>query len=303
MSTKGPRVDPADTVLPRYPVYIPSKGRYHNPMTVTFLHKRDGVPVRVVVEPQEYDHYAAAVGAENLLVTPHANQGLTVTRNWIKAHATAEGHERHWQIDDNIDTMYRMINRQPVPCRGGIALRVTEDFVDRYTNVAVAGLNYQTFVTRGGKILPPFYLNCHVYSCTLILNALPFGWTPYYNEDVDICLRALSNGWCTVAMNAFVARKCATLTMRGGQADLYKHGDGRPAGAPTDGRLAMARSLARDWPHVVSVRRRFRRAQHVVRGAWRGFDTKLIRKPEYADLPAGPNEYGMVLHTPKDYGL
>lgn len=282
MSTKGPKIAGDQTVQPRYPVYVPSKSRYHNPMTLKFL-MRDGCNFRVVVEEPERDHYAAIVGEDRVLVLPFVDQGLYVTRNWIKDHATAEGHLRHWQLDDNIDTMYRMVDRQPVPVRAGIALRVTEDFVDRYTNVGVAGLNYQTFVTRGSRKLPPFYLNAHVYSTSLILNSLPFGWRVLYNDDTDLCLQALANGWCTIAMNAFVARKCATLTMKGGNHDIYR----------ADGRLRMARSLARDWPHVVTVRRRFRRAQHVVRDAWQKFDTQLIRKPEYANIPDVPNEYGM----------
>lgn len=54
----------------------------------------------------------------------------------------------------------------------------------------------------------------------------------------------------------------------------------------------MARSLERVWPHVVSVGRRFRRPQHIVRGAWRGFSTPLKPKPG-VDLNEPPNEYGM----------
>src|SRR5207248_314345 len=63
-----------------------------------------------------------------------------------------------------------------------------------------------------------------------------------------------------------------------------------------DGRLKMARSLERVWPHVVETHRRFQRPQHVIRYAWKHFDTPLRLKPG-VDLASMPrvDEYGMEL--------
>jgi len=250
----------------------------------------DGVPFSLVVEPVEADAYAARFGDARVLVLPFSDLGLgsIPARNWIKDHASADGHARHWQLDDNIIRFRRWYGGKRLPCMAGLALAVVEDFADRYENVAVAGCNYEQFARDGGgPPRAPFWLNVHVYSCSLIMNALPYRWRGRYNEDTDYCLQALAGGWCTVLLNAFMANKVQTLTMRGGNtAELY-------AG---DGRLKMARALERLWPGVVTVRRRWNRPQHVVN--WRRFDTPLRRRPDVdlATLPA-VDEYGMTLRA------
>src|SRR5690606_28459102 len=45
---------------PRYPIYVPSKGRWATPFTIRTL-QRCGLPFRVVVEPQEAEAYARVV--------------------------------------------------------------------------------------------------------------------------------------------------------------------------------------------------------------------------------------------------
>lgn len=282
----------AERLMPRYPIYVPSKGRFNQCHTARFL-VRDRVPFHLVVEEQEADSYAEAFGRDRLLILPESDQGLIYARNWIKAHSVEGGHARHWQLDDNILRVRRVRNRRRVPADSGVALRVVEDFVDRYENVAVAGLNYQMFACGSGR-MPPFVLNCHVYSASLILNALPYGWRSRYNDDTDICLRVLSDGWCTVLVNAFVVEKLRTMTVAGGNTtDLYQG----------DGRLRMARSLQRLWPRVVTTKRRFKRPQHVIRDSWRKFDTPLRRRTD-VDFDALPDidEYGLQLRKATDGG-
>jgi hypothetical protein len=275
--------------LPRYPVYIPSKGRHDQCLTGNFL-AEDGVPFHVVVEPQEQEKYKSEFGAERVLVLPFSNlgQGSIPARNWIKDHSTSLGFARHWQLDDNIRCIRRLYKKQRVRCSAGVALAVCEDFTDRYENVAVSGLNYSMFGIASGIIgnIPPFYRNTRVYSCSLVLNALPYGWRGRYNEDTDLCLQVIADGWCTISLNAFLIEKVATMTMKGGNAaQLYK----------ADGRLKMARSLERVWPGVVRVDRRFKRPQHVVHSSWRKFDTQLKLKPGIKLEDMRPNEYGMIL--------
>lgn len=277
----------SERVLPRYPIYIPSKGRWTHCLTAQFL-RRDGVPFYLVVEPQEEPMYAEVFGAANVLTLPFSNLGSVIpARNWIKDHATAAGYARHWQLDDNIRKVDRWWRGKRIACAANVALAATEDFADRYENVAIAGLNYRFFAHHNGKQpRDPFWLNVHVYSCTLFLNSLPHRWRGRYNEDTDICLQVLADGWCTVAMNAFMADKMQTMTMRGGNAATLYQGDGR---------LKMARALERQWPGVVTTSRRFNRPQHMVRNAWKHFDTPLRLKPEYATLVTEPNEYGSSL--------
>lgn len=266
---------PAGATMPRYPIYVPSKGRPepHLATAARWL-AHDRVPFRLVVEPTEAERYEELVagldhdGAELLVLPFHdLGQGSIPARNWIRDHAEAEGHARHWQLDDNTFGFYRFWKGKRLPCRGGLALRVCEDFTDRYENVALSGLSYDIF---GVRLLRPFVANVHVYSCTLVNHAAPHRWRGRYNEDADLCLQVLADGWCTLLVQAFMVKKRMTMKTRGGNTDeLYAD----------DGRLRMARSLERAWPGVVETKRRFQRPQHVVRNAWKHFDTPLRPRP------------------------
>jgi hypothetical protein len=179
-----------------------------------------------------------------------------------------------------------MFKGKRIICKSGVAFKVAEDFTLRYTNIAIAGLNYYFFIGRGGP-QPPFYLNTHVYSCLLIRNDLTIRWRGRYNEDTDLCLQALTSDWCTVNFNQFMILKTQTMTMKGGNATELYQGDGR---------LKMAKSLERAWPYVVQTKRRYDRPQHVVKDNWRKFDQQLIRRTDidWAALEAaGSNNYGM----------
>lgn len=282
-----------DRIMPRYPVYIPSRSRYDTCLTAGFL-IADGVPFYLVVEPQEEREYAARFGRDCLLVLPWSNlgeTGLIAARNWIKAHATSAGHARHWQLDDNSRLIYRWYKGKRIPCRAGVALAAIEDFVDRYENIAIAGMAYEMFGPNTGYHPPPFFRNVHVYSCTLVLNSIPHVWRLPYNDDTDMCLQVLADGWCTVLVNAFMIDKVRTMTTRGGNTPLYQ----------ADGRLKMARALERAWPGVASTGRKYQRPQHSIKHAWQRFDTPL-RLKEGIDLSSmqQTNEYGMRLHAVKE---
>lgn len=273
-------------IQPRYPIYIPSKGRADTAHTMRFL-IADSTPFRVVVEPQEAEAYARVVGDNRILELPFSNLGLgsIPARNWIKHHATQEGHDRHWQLDDNIRHVMRLYKKERLTCNSSPALACCEDFTDRYTNVALSGLNYAMFLPPGVNP-PPFYLNTRVYSATLINNHIPHQWRGRYNEDTDLCLQVLADDWCTILFNAFCVQKIRTMLVKGGNSsDLYQG----------DGRLKMARSLERDWPGVVTTNRRFQRPQHVIKDSWRKFDTPLIPRTDWK--PAADPEYGMKLEA------
>jgi len=272
-------------LLPRYPIYIPSKGRPDRCLTAKFLCE-DDVPFYLVVEEQERDQYARVYGDKpgvTILVLPFRDRGTVVpARNWIRDHSRDGGHARHWQLDDNIRHLKRWYRRKRIRCDAGIALSATEDFTDRYKNVAVSGLMYDMFAVYD---MPPFMLNVHVYSCTLTHNDTGHDWRGEINEDTDYCLQVLADNWCTISMVAFLCVKMPTLVMKGGHTTQFYKGDGR---------LRMARSLERVWPGVVTTKRKFRRAQHSIRGSWRHFDTPLQFRDDYEQTDKA-NEYGMVL--------
>ena len=273
---------------PRYPIYVISKGRSDACLTARFLIK-DKVDFRLVVEPQERELYEKKFGSECLHVLPFSNLGLgsIPARNWVWEHAKATGARRHWILDDNISGVYRRWQARKIPCDSSFAFMASEDYVDRYENIAIAGLNYYMFAPNKLKS-PAFVSNCHVYSCLLIDNSIPQRWRGRYNEDTDLCLQVLAAGMCTVLFNAFLIFKKRTMTMKGGNTEALYRGDGR---------LKMARSLERAWPGVVETKRRFQRPQHVIKNAWQFFDTPLKRRPDvdFAKLAEKPNEYGMEL--------
>ncbi len=272
-------------VTPRYPIYVISKGRWESRLTSRALEYM-GVPYRIVVEPQEFDQYAAVIDPAKILVLPFSNlgQGSIPARNWVWEHSISEGHKRHWILDDNIDGFFRFNRNLKVPVSSGATFAACEDFTDRFENVALAGMQYFHFVTRKAGNIPPFALNTRIYSCILIDNSVPFRWRGRYNEDTDLSLRVLKAGYCTVLFNAFLADKAETMTMKGGNTDELYQGDGR---------LKMAESLKDQHPDVVKITKKWGRFQHTV--DYRPFaDNQLILKPDAVEAGKGVNNYGMT---------
>ena len=273
---------------PKYPVYIISKGRWDNRLTSNAFEKI-GVPYHIVVEPQEYDNYAAVINPSKILVLPFSNlgQGSIPARNWVWEHSISIGAERHWIFDDNILCFYRLNLNRRIPVGDGTIFKVIEDFADRYTNVAIASPNYMTFAVPSSERLPPYILNTRIYSMLLINNSLPHRWRGRYNEDTDLSLRVLKDGWCTVQFNAFLGDKVATMTMKGGNTDtIYNTGDNR---------LEFAKSLQEQHPDVVKVTWKFERWHHQVN--YKPFKkNKLIRKSDLI-IEDKINNYGMTLQT------
>lgn len=270
-------------MTPRYPIYIVSKGRWESRLTAKAL-THIKVPFRIVIEPCEYAHYAAVIDPAQILVLPFENLGLgsIPARNWIWDHAEREGHARHWILDDNIGNFFRLHDNLKVPA-GSPMFCAAEDFVDRYTNIGLAGFQYDFFAPRKRK-QPPMILNTRIYSCILINHLAPFRWRGRYNEDTDLSLRVLKAGWCTVLFNAFLAKKATTLTMKGGNTDSLYQGDGR---------LRMAQSLQQQHPDVTTIKWRWGRWQHVVN--YRPFRANKLQLKAGITIEPGANNYGMRL--------
>jgi hypothetical protein len=272
---------------PQYPIYIISKGRASTRLTSKEL-ERLKVPYRIVIEPQEYDEYAAVINPSKILKLPFSNlgQGSIPARNWVWDHSLSEGYKRHWILDDNIEHFHRLNMNMKPRVTSGTIFRCAEDFTDRYENVGLSGFNYYCFCYTTDR-LPPYYLNTRIYSCILVDNSLPFRWRGRYNEDTDLSIRVLKFGLCTILFNAFLAGKKATLTMKGGNTDnVYTDGDNR---------LKFAESLREQHPDIVKVVWKFNRWHHLV--DYSQFKkNKLIRKKDIV-VPDCVNNYGMTLRT------
>lgn len=274
-----------DSCKPRYPIYIISKGRWESRYTAKALEEMNQ-PYRMVIEPQEYDDYAAVMDPDKILVLPFSNlgQGSIPARNWVWEHSISEGHERHWILDDNIKGFYRLNRGRRLPVKTSAIFRACEDFTDRFENVKMSGLNYTFFAPN--ESLKPYYRNTRIYSCILLANDIDHRWRGKYNEDTDLSLRILKDKWCTILMQTLLCEKMGTQVLKGGNTDhVYKD---------TDNRREFAESLRDQHPDCVEVVWKHERWHHKV--DYRQFKgNKLKFKPEFENLPDEPFEFGMKL--------
>lgn len=280
----------------KYPIYIVSKNRWENRLTSRALEKMNQ-PYYIVVEQSQYDQYAAVIDPKKVLVLPHKyledydacddlgftkGKGPGAARNFCWDHSISNGFAWHWVMDDNINDFYRMNLNMKVRVCSGTIFRCAEDFVERYDNIGVAGLNYHGFCKQTDAV-PPFIVNTRIYSCLLIRNDIPYRWRGRYNEDTDLCLRALKDGWCTLQFNAFLAEKVATQRMKGGNtAEFYAK----------EGTMPKSKMLEDLHPDCSKVVWKFNRWHHHV--DYKRFKMKLRRKPGVV-IPDVVNDYGMKL--------
>ena len=284
---------------PRHPIYIVSKGRAESRLTSKSLHEM-GVPHYIVVEEQEHDEYAQHIDSSATLLVldkqyqidydPCDDLGMTKSkgpgpaRNFAWEHSIKAGATSHWVMDDNIDGFFRLNRNFKVPALTGAIFAAMEDFVDRYDNVAMSGPNYFMFASRKSK-QPPFALNTRIYSCNLIRNDMPYRWRGRYNEDTDLSLRMLKDGWCTVQFNAFLQMKLRTQTVKGGNtAEFYAK----------EGTLPKSKMQVDLHPDVSRIVWRFQRWHHYV--DYTPFRKNKLRRKTGVAIPAESNEYGMAYH-------
>ena len=275
-----------------------SKGRADKCLTAIALTLM-GVPFRVIVERAQLRDYAATIGFQRLLVLPESyldeyetcddlgrsrSVGPGAARNYALDHATASGAEYHWVMDDNLHDFHRLHLNEKIPCRSDTPFRATENFVKRYSNVPLAGLNYYSFC-KSTDAVPPFVANTRIYSCLLIRNDIGLRWRGRYNEDTDLSLRVLKRGDCTIQMNAFLCGKVTTQRMKGGNTDEFYSDEGT---------LPKSKMIADLHPDVAKVVWRFNRWHHHV-------DYKPFKKTplRWASMPPPDrvNNYDMELIT------
>lgn len=243
----------------RYPIYIISKGRWETRHTSKAL-ERMGVDYMIAVEPQEYDNYAAVIDPKKVLTLPFSNhgKGSGPARNWCWEHSIAHGYDRHWLLDDNIFEWWRFHqNKRYRIEQGSACFRATEDFVDRFENVALAGHQYKFFCVDDYPY-PPYILNTRIMSCFLIQNSIPHRWRGRYNEDVDLSIRVLKDGLCTMLMYSFLCGKARTGTVKGGNtSEVYNN-------YQEDASLKKSQMLVEMHPDVVTLQERYGRVHHHV---------------------------------------
>lgn len=290
----------------KYPIYIISKGRWESRHTSKALEQM-GVPYFIAVEPQEYDNYTAVIKPEKVLKLPFSNhgKGSGPARNWCWEHSQENGHKKHWLMDDNISEFWRLHNNKRYRVdRGSSIFRATEDFLDRFENVPLAGLQYKFFCPDDWPY-PPYILNTRIMSCFLIENSCPEKWRGKFNEDVDLSIRVLKRGLCTMLINAFLCGKLRTGTVKGGNtSEIYNN-------YQEDASLRKSQMLKEMHPDCVELIERYGRVHHLVDlnkiktkdGLPARMNAPILKKD--VDIINKVNNYGMRLMrnygTPEEY--
>lgn len=281
----------------KYPNYIVSKNRWDNCKTGE-LFERLGMDYHIVVEEDQYDKYAEYYDKNKLIILDPTyldnyetfddlgdtkSKGPGAARNFAWDHSIKTYNSKwHWVWDDNIYDIHRLTHNKKISTRTLSWFRAQEEFADRYENVAIAGPNYTKFC-KATDAVPPVVFNTRIYSCLMIRNDIPYRWRGRYNEDTDICLRVLKDGWCTIQFNAFLQDKATTQKIDGGNTEeFYSH----------EGTLPKSQMLKDMHPDVTEVVWKFNRWHHHV--DYRPFKDNLLKKCENIEYPDDP-EYGMRL--------
>lgn len=286
----------------KYPVYVVSKGRYDKCTTSKFLSLMQ-VKHYVVVEPNEIELYKEIendycsileldMSYKNNYDTfddlgDTKSKGPGGARNFAWEHSIKNGFKWHWVMDDNANEGFFYMNKNmKLKARTGAIFKACEDFVERYDNIGIAGLNYSKFCKMQDKT-PAYVLNTRIYSFLLIRNDLPFRWRGRYNEDTDLSLRVLKSGLCTVQFNAFLAGKATTQKISGGNTEEFYS---------KEGTYPKSKMLEDMHPDVAKVVWKFSRWHHQV--DYTGFTQSLHIICEVKDKI---NDYGMYTIWNENY--
>jgi hypothetical protein len=280
---------------PRFPVYIVSKGRWDRRPTANML-ESIGVDYFIIVEEQEKLNYSRNVKG-TVLVLPQKykdeydcfwNDGDQRTgpgpaRNYAWDHSTKNGFSHHWVLDDNIESIERFNNNMKIRCVTGKPFYIMEDYILRFKNIAQAGPGYSIFCPYSER-RPPLRWNTRIYSFLLINSSIPYRWRGRYNEDTDLSIRAMKDGWCTVEFNCFLQGKRATQTVRGGNsAEFYDR----------EGTFKKSKMLIEMHPDIVKESFKFNRHHHQVN--YKVFSGNTPVLGEGVVIQNRVNNYGMHL--------
>lgn len=277
------------------PIFIVSKNRWDKCLTAQALDIM-GVHYKIVVEKQQLKEYANNFGRDKVLVIPEhyfyeyevmddlgntKSVGPGAARNFAMDKSIGDGYDYHWVMDDNLHDFHRLHKNEKIPVRCDLPFIATQDFVARFSNVPLAGLNYYSFCKATDKV-PPFVANTRIYSCLLVKNDIGLRWRGRYNEDTDLSLRVLKRGDCTIQMNAFLCGKVTTQRMKGGNTDEFYSNEG------TKPKSDM---LVQMHPDVAKVVWKFNRWHHQV--DYSSF--KANNRLEYTDEIQPHKDYTMKL--------
>lgn len=252
--------------MPKYPVYIPTKGRCGNVATAETL-EEDGVDYKLFVEPAEVEEYAEKYGADKIVEVEDDDQGLGPTLNEILEYSEDVGCDWHWQLDDDVGAFYIRRGGEVERTGPDEVMRYCEKFVERYKNIGMASPRSSNWMAKQDK---PFSLNLPPLIVKLIRTGMPYRFR-HCQTDTDHALQMLNDGWCTVRFNAFGFSKVASSAeLEGGLTDYYRN----------DGFIDKVRRLQSFWPRTFDVERRSGDPKAVYNQIFSNFDQTLEPKDD-----------------------
>ncbi len=165
-----------------------------------------------------------------------------------------------------------------------------EDFVNRFEDVTIAGMQYYMFIARKSKYVP-YTVNNRVYS-NMLLNTneknpdgSPFRNNIFWNDDTDLNIRALKKGSNIIQFNIFNCEKVMSMKVKGGNTDAYNKID----------RKYMSQMIVDEHPDVAKLVRKYGRWHHHVN--YKAIGKHGLRLKEGVVIPSEPNNYGLELVT------
>lgn len=196
----------------RYTIYIPSKNRLNLCLTAELFIK-NWIDFKLVIEPQEYESYEKKYGSDKLLQLDKNDAGLPYSRNWIKNYSKSIWEDYHWQFDDDIVDIKQRENDKNFTVNPLLPIIYIEDYVDKYTNIAVAWLRDITYAWSQTDFIS---YNKLVTSTFLVNNAVDTMWENTVIGMNDWCLQVLFKWYCTILFNRLIHHKKPDQSFPGG---------------------------------------------------------------------------------------
>ena len=201
-------------------IYIPSRKRVNN-KTCKMLSSY-GIPYKLFVESSEYEQYVLVHGKDSVVdIGGNDFGGVYHARNFIKNYSKEKGELYHWQIDDDISTIYEKNQGKNIKTNPNNAFDYGENLMKQYENISILGLSSGNFILARKK---DYQVNTFAYTCVLINNLTPFEWEKNIEDDLDYNLQSLTNHWCSIRVNKFNFAWNNTGVLEGGYTDLYSDG-------------------------------------------------------------------------------
>jgi len=219
-----------------WPVYIPSKGRPGG-KTMSLL-ADDGVPFTLVVEPQDEAAYRRQWPRVDFLILGANDKGLPFSRNSIKAVAYPDW---FWMLDDDIEKVYKTVNKRNVPASVREAMEYVAGLVDvpQAAGLGQVALEYQQFAWRSPQ---PFVQTgyCDVFVAVHGGRTKALWYVPELalKEDRDFTLQVLASGLQTARITRYSFSAPKNGSNAGG---LFK------AYAETGRELAVSKKMIEKW--------------------------------------------------------